>query len=215
MSKLKRLVVAIAGIVAAAMVAGLVVDGIGFAGIMMTFLAIVAATLVLTVFPKAKPPKRADLAKGDVRTMVGRTELWLEHQRSALPAPATKIIDTMGAQLDALGLQLETIDQAHPAAQEVRKLVGDVLPETIDAYRRIPAHLHSEARNGSTPDQQLTASLGKISQEIDNVTRQLAEGSLDDLAIKTRYLDYKYSGALDEGSGVPLPDFDQEKANIR
>ena len=38
--------------------------------------------------------------------------------------------------------------------------------------------------------------LGKISGEIDNITRQLAEGSLDDLAIRNRYLDYKFgSGA--------------------
>jgi len=38
----------------------------------------------------------------------------------------------------------------------------------------------------------LTDSLAKISGEIDSITRQLAEGSLDDLAIKHRYLDYKF-----------------------
>ena len=74
----------------------------------------------------------------------------------------------------------------------VRKLVGDVLPETIDAYRRIPAGLRQEKRAGATPDEQLTESLTRISREIDHVTRQLAEGSLDDLAIKTRYLEYRY-----------------------
>ena len=42
---------------------------------------------------------------------------------------------------------------------------------------------------GVTPD--LTC-LGKIIGEIDSITRQLAEGSLDDLAIKHRYLDYKF-----------------------
>ena len=98
----------------------------------------------------------------------------------------------MGVQLDALGLQLEGLDQNHPKAREVRSLVGEQLPEMIDSYRRIPAHLRKEQRAGSTPDEQLTDSLGKISGEIDSITRQLAEGSLDDLAIKHRYLDYKF-----------------------
>ena len=64
-------------------------------------------------------------------------------------------------------------------------------------------HLRAEERGGATPDTQLAAGLGKISDEIDRVTRQLAEGSLDDLAVKTRYLDYKYGGdaALEAPAG--------------
>ena len=70
--------------------------------------------------------------------------------------------------------------------------MGEQLPEMIDSYRRIPANLRTEKRAGATPDEQLTDSLAKISGEIDSITRQLAEGSLDDLAIKHRYLDYKF-----------------------
>jgi len=94
-----------------------------------------------------------------------------------------------------LGLQLETVDPAHPAAHETRKLVGETLPGMVDAYRRIPGHLRGEKRAGSTPDEQLVESLGKISSEIDSVTRQLADGALDDLAIRTRYLAYRYGDA--------------------
>ena len=72
----------------------------------------------------------------------------------------------------------------------------------IDAYRKIPAHLRKEQRAGGTPDDQLVESLGKISQEIDHVTRQLADGALDDLAIRTRYLDYRY-GAAGEPEALP------------
>ena len=67
----------------------------------------------------------------------------------------------------------------------------------IDSYRKIPANLRTETRAGATPDQQLTEGLGKISKEIDHVTRQLAEGTLDDLAVKHRYLDYKYGDPAD------------------
>lgn len=195
LKKVRRIVLAIAGIVFAAMIAGLVIDGIGFVGVMATALAIVVAIFVLGNWPKMKVPQRADLNKGDVKQLVGRTELWLESQRPALPPPAADLVGRIGVQLDALGLQLQGIDQNHPAAQEVRTLVGDTLPEMVDSYRKIPQHLRGEKRAGATPDEQLTESLGKISNEIDHVTRQLASGALDDLAIRTRYLDYKYGGA--------------------
>lgn len=195
--KVKRIVLAIGAIVITAMIAGLIVDGIGFIGVMLTFLAIIAATVGLAAFPRIKVPRRADLTKGDAAQLVGRTELWLEAQRPALPPPAVTLVDQIGMQLDALGLQLQSVDQGHPAAREVRTLVGEHLPEMIDSYRRVPANLRGEKRAGATPDEQLTQGLSNISKEIDSVTRQLADGALDDLAIKNRYLDYKYGQTPD------------------
>lgn len=192
-------------IVFASMVAGIVIDGIGFTGIMIAFLAVVACTFLFSNFPRVRVPQRSDLNTGDVRHMVARTELWLEHQRPALPPPAVTLVDQIGVQLDALGLQLETVEPLHPAAVETRKLVGETLPGMVDAYRKIPAALRKEERAGASPDAQLTESLGKISAEIDRVTRQLADGALDDLAIRTRYLDYRY-GAAGEPASLPEPD---------
>ena len=76
------------------------------------------------------------------------------------------------------------------------------------AHRRIPAQMRAEERAGSTPDQQLTQSLKTISGEIDSITRQLAEGSLDDLAIKHRFLDYKFGTGDDAAPqlGYRLPE---------
>jgi hypothetical protein len=195
MTRIKLIGGSLLAIVAAAMVTGIVINGIGFIGIMIAFLAVVACTFLFSNFPKVKVPRRADLNTGDVRHMVARTELWLESQRPALPPPAVTLVDKIGVQLDALGLQLETIDPGHPAAQETRKLVGETLPGMVEAYRRIPAQLRREKRAGSSPDEQIVESLGKISTEIDQVTRQLAAGALDDLAVRTRYLDYKYGDA--------------------
>ncbi len=192
MKKVRNIAIALFGLWVGMGVLGVIVDGIGFLGVMALIIASVVAVGVLGNYPKMKTPRRADINKGNVQQMVSRTELWLESQRPALPAPAVKIVDDMGVQLDALGLQLEGLDQNHPKAREVRSLVGEQLPEMIDSYQRIPAHLRHEERAGATPDQQLTESLGKISGEIDSITRQLAEGSLDDLAIKHRYLDYKF-----------------------
>ncbi|MFC3096953.1 hypothetical protein [Alteraurantiacibacter palmitatis] len=204
-TRLKLIAASLAAIIVASGVVGLIVDGIGFVGVMVTVLAMAAAVLIFGNFPKVKVPTRAELARTqDARALVARTELWLEGQRAALPAPASRLVENIGTRLDALGAQLAHVDPGHPAAAETRKLVGEILPETIEAYRRIPAHLRGEARAGSTPDGQLVDSLTKIAHEIDQVTRQLAEGSLDELAVRTRYLDYRYGTGSD--AGVPLPD---------
>ena len=202
MTRIKLIGGSLLAIVLAASVLGIALNGIGFTGIMIAFLAVVACTFLFSNFPKVRVPKFDDLNTGDVRHMVSRTELWLEHQRPALPPPAVTLVDQIGLQLDALGVQLEHVEPLHPAAVETRKLVGETLPGMVEAYRKIPAHLRKEQRAGGSPDEQLVESLGKISAEIDHVTRQLADGALDDLAIRTRYLDYRY-GAGNLGAGEP------------
>ncbi len=193
-ARIKRTLLVLAGVFTGMTVAGLVLGGIGFTGMVITFFAVIAALMIFPRYPRASVPARASLAQGDLRSLVGRTELWLESQRRALPAPAVQLVDQLGGQLDALGLQLDGLREDVPAAAEVRKLVGEHLPELVSSYTAIPVHLRGVAAGGSTPDQQLSDSLGKISAEIDSVTRQLASGAIDNLAIRTRYLDYKYGG---------------------
>lgn len=192
MRKLGRVAVAVVAILLAAMTAGLILDGIGFAGVMLTGLAILAAVVLFSVFPGIKVPDRADLNRGNVKALVGNTELWLERQRPALPPPAVQVVDRLGLQLDALGLQLQQQDENHPAVGEVRKLVGEILPEVVSTYTAIPQYLRTERSAGRSPDEELVGSLEKISTEIDGVTRQIAAGAIDKLAIRSRYLDYKY-----------------------
>ena len=199
--QVKRALATVGAIVFAAMVAGLIIDGIGVTGVLVTMLAIFATVAFFAAVPKLKAPTRESLRGSDVKSLVGRTELWLEQQRPALPAPAVQLVNTLGLQLDALGSQLDGLTDNAPAAIEVRKLVGDHLPELISSYTAIPRHLRGEAQGGGSPDQHLIDSLGKISTEIDSVTRQLASGAIDNLAIKTRYLDYKYGAGPEGESG--------------
>ena len=204
---------AVFAIMMAASIIGVVLNGIGFVGVMAVAAAIMFAAIFFTQFPKVKIPKRHELKQGNPKQMVARTELWLESQSGALPPEAQQIVQRLGAQLDALGAQLETMDEAHPAMSEVRDLVGEYIPETIDNYRKIPEHLRKEEHAGGTADQRLVESLTKLSGEVDRVTRRLAEGAMDDLAVKSRYLDYRFGGddILEDASGmpdtgVPLPD---------
>ncbi len=212
------LAVALMAIFVATGIISSIFGAIGFWGVMALVLAVVVALGVFAFAPTPKPPKRSELKKGNPKQMVARVELWLEAQRDSLPAEATAIIEKMGTQLDALGVQLETMEETHPAMAEVRELVGEYIPETIDNYRKIPEHLRRENHAGGTADDRLVTSLTKLSDEIDRVTRRLAEGALDDLAVKSRYLEYRYGGdeMLEDltgqnagmpDTGVPLPDF--------
>ena len=214
LERLRNLVIAVVTIWIGAGIAGAMFSGIGFWGLMAVIVATCVAVGLFSSFPKIKVPKRAELKLGNPSQMVARTELWLEAQRPALPPPAQALVDQLGVQLDALGLQLKGLGDNEPAMAEVRELVGEYIPETIDNYRKIPAHLRGEQHAGKTADERLTESLTKLSGEVDRVTRRLAEGALDDLAIKSRYLEYRYGGAeaLDDmtgmpDTGVPLPDF--------
>ena len=203
-AKLIRVAFMVALVLTGATVAGLMLDGIGFVGLVITLVLLIVPAVVLTVVPRLVVPTIEALNHGDVRTMIGRTELWLEAQRPALPAPAVNLIDQIGVQLDGLGLQLEGIDPAEPAVLEVRKLVGEHLPGMVESYRRIPPNLRREQRDGRTADQQLTDGLGKISKEIDAITRQLAAGDLDALAVRGRFLDYKYGDGLEQQAAPQL-----------
>jgi len=194
--------IALAGVViwGGLIILGAMIDGIGFTGLAAGIGASLAAAWLLGKYPRFKLPERADLdpQAPDVRALVGRTELWLEGQRHALPPPAVKLIDQIGVQLDGLAVQLAEVDQQHPKAVEVRRLVGQHLPDVIEGYRKIPPSLRHEAHAGTTPTAQFIGGLSTISDEIDSINRQLAMGAIDQLSITTRFLDYKYGDSLGE-----------------
>ena len=203
--KVARVAMAIAAVLTAAMVAGLVIDGIGFTGLVVTFFAVVAAVWFFSTYPRLKVPDLASLNTGDARQLVARTELWLEAQRPALPAPAVNLVDRIGVQLDGLGVQLEGLDSQEQSLGDVRRLVGEHLPGMVESWRKIPPHLRKEQRGGRDADQQLVDGLGKISQEIDEISRNLAAGDLDALAVRGRYLDYKYGEGLEIAPQLDAP----------
>jgi len=201
--KLRNVGLGLLAIFVGVSVIGSLVNGIGALGLIAALAVAAVVTVMLLRYPRLKVPDRASLNTPDVRQLVGRTELWLEARRRTLPPPAAKLVSGIAAQLDELEGLLTQVDQNHPTARTIHKLVGDDLPEMIEGFQRIPERLRYEERGGSTPARQLEDGLALIGRELDSINRQLAEGSLDDLAIRTRYLDYKYG---DGEHGTPLPD---------
>ena len=96
---------------------------------------------------------------------------------------------------DRLLLRLE----AEPAAAEVRKLVGEHLPELINGYKKIPDSLKHKEYAGKTPAQQLVDGLKTIDREIETMTGQIARGELDKLAVRGRYLEMRYDNTDTNG----------------
>jgi hypothetical protein len=125
----------------------------------------------------------------------------LEAQRPALPAPAVTLMQDIGLRLDQLAPQLQTLDENDPAAREVRKLVGEHLPELINGYKKIPDSLKHKEHAGKTPSQQLVDGLKTIDREIETMIGQISRGELDKLAVRGRYLEMRYDNKDTNGQG--------------
>lgn len=191
--RLGRIAMADGAILVVAIVAGLIMpNGIGIAGATLMWLALVVATLFFAIFPLVHLPEAESLAHVPIKALPLTTERWLEGQRAALPPPVRSLIDSIGVKLETLSPQLATLDEQAPAAAEVRKLVGEQLPELLKGYQRVPEPLRGVERNGMSPDQQLAQGLSLIDDEIAEMTEQLAQGDIDNLATRGRYLQIRY-----------------------
>ena len=189
--RLTRIVVVDAVILISAMVIGWIAP-LGIGGAMLVMALLVAATVLLAVWPADRAPTPERLASVEIKGLPAQTERWLEAQRPALPAPAIPLVDRIGLRLETLAPQLARFADDAPEAIEVRKLVGEQLPAFVKDYEKVPASLRTTPRNGRTPDAELVAGLSLIEREIGEMTARLAETDLDSLATRGRFLEMKY-----------------------
>ena len=192
-TRIGRIAAADGLIILGAIIAGIMTPtGIGVFGAFIVMILLAIATFTFAVFPLAQAPSLETLSETPLKALPRTTERWLEAQRPALPAPMSSLIDSIGVKLETLAPQLATLDEREPAANEVRKLIGEQLPELVKGYQRVPEPLRGVERHGLTPDQQLTQGLQLIDDEIAEMTEQLAQGDLDSLATRGRYLQIRY-----------------------
>ncbi|PTS78471.1 hypothetical protein DBR17_12625, partial [Sphingomonas sp. HMWF008] len=178
-------------IVVAAILIGWFVP-LGMGGALLVGALLILVTL-FALFGNFTPTVRAEqLPAVPLKLLPTRTGAWLDTQRKALPAPAQTLVDGIGVRLDMLSPQLATLDEQQPAAAELRKLIGEQLPELLRDYAKVPPALRSVARNGKSPDAQLADSLRLIDEEIGEMSEHIAQGDLDSLATRGRFLEIKY-----------------------
>jgi hypothetical protein len=186
-----RIVTADVAIIVAALVIGFFVP-LGMFGALAVMALLILATLALAILPVTAEPTPETFHAVPLKSLPSQTEAWLERQRAALPAPAVTLVDQIGVRLETLAPQLATLDEREPAAAEIRKLVGEQIPELVKGWQRVPETLRSTPRNGLSPDQQLVQGLKVIEAEIGEMSVNLAQGDLDSLATRGRYLQIKY-----------------------
>lgn len=191
LKRVGRIAAADAAIVVAALVVGWIMP-LGMGGALVVMALLIAATLGLAIFPVTPEPTPEKFDATPLRALPLQTEIWMEKQRASVPPAALGLFDSIGQRLETLAPQVASLDEREPAAGEVRKLIGEQLPELIKGYQRVPDPLRRVERHGLTPDQQLMQGLELIDQEIAQMTAQLAEGDLDLLATRGRFLQIKY-----------------------
>lgn len=192
--RIGRIAAADGAIIVGAIIFAFAVAPLGMMGAMLVAALLIAATLLFAVMPASAPVNVEKLAEIPLKALPRSTERWLESQRPALPSPVRSLVDSIGVKLETMRPQLAALDENSPAAGEVRKLVGEQLPELVRGYQRVPEPLRRVERNGLTPDQQLAQGLQLIDDEIAEMTAQLAQGDLDNLATRGRYLQIRYQG---------------------
>ncbi|EQB31315.1 hypothetical protein [Sphingobium ummariense] len=198
MRKVKYAVAAVLAILIGSAVAGFVMP-LGTSGVMIVLGLIIAALLLVALIPAERRVRTEALAQTALPALPLQTEIWLENQRRALPAPAVTLVDSIGVKLETLAPQLERLGEQEPAAQEIRRLLSDHLPELVTGYQSIPAPLRREERNGRVPEKQLVEGLAVIDAEIARMSETLASGDLDKLATQNRFLELKYQEAKELG----------------
>lgn len=199
LKRLRRTVVAAMLVLVGTIVTALVTP-IGLEGVLIAMLLMVACLAFLFI-PTLPRIRAEELAQTPLRQLPLRTEIWLENQRRALPAPAVRIADDIGAKLQMLAPQLDRLEDSDPVASDVRRLLSDHLPQLVSGYQTIPQPLRSVERNGRVPDVQLAEGLRVIDDEVARLTERLASGDLDRLAVHNRYLELKYQEAKAIGEG--------------
>jgi hypothetical protein len=180
-------------IIPAMIAKGWLLGPLGVEGLLATPILLIttwAAILWWALAPRTTP--RA-IVKADIAQLPAQTDEWLDEQRRMLPMAAQGSLDSIAVRLEALTPQLQTLDAQQPAAVEIRRLLGEELPELVRGYQKVPRALQQQPLHGGlSPERQLVEGLATIDQQIGRVHEQLAADDLHALATHQRYLDLKY-----------------------
>ncbi|HEX5658780.1 MAG TPA: hypothetical protein VFX59_16385 [Polyangiales bacterium] len=172
----------------------------GWSGIAVLIVALMGTYggLLHWVLRKPEPPKLPQLTAGapssGLAQLPARTSDWLEQERELLPSVAQPKLDSLSDHLDALTPQVAALTPDHPSTQEVRRLIGEELPQLISGWHKVPNALRTQPLyGGSTPERQLVDGLDTIDKQLIRLSEQLAKDDLHALATHQRYLDMKYN----------------------
>jgi hypothetical protein len=140
-----------------------------------------------------QPALQARPAAAAIAQLPAQTDDWLDQQRNFLPYVAHGQLDSIATRLEAIAPQVQSLDPNQPVASELRRLLGEELPELVQSYCKVPVALRQKPlHDGPSPERQLLDGLQTIEHQIGRLHERLAADDLNALATHQRYLDLKY-----------------------
>lgn len=180
-------------IVPAMIASGFLFGPRGTEGLIAAPVVLFSAWAVVLYWTFGRKPRPRLVGKSDLPQLPAHTEEWIELERAGLPAAAQGSLDSITQQLEALTPQLAALDAQSPGATELRRLLGEELPELVRGYRKVPPALATQPLyGGPSPERQLIEGLETIDKQVARVHERLAADDLHALATHNRYLELKY-----------------------
>ena len=188
----KRVFIALAAVVFAAIAWGLFVGPIGVVGVMLAVMLGMCLAVFLSTYPSTRRQVSAVEALSNVE-VVHRLDSLLIRERPSLPAPALAQVDAISAQLPLLEKKLETLDALDPLAQDARRLMGQHLPDLIERYEKVPASYRKQRdAEGISIEDRLLSGLGAAKSAIDDIGAKLAQGDVSAFETQGRFIESRY-----------------------
>lgn len=172
---------------------GLIVGPIGFGGLFIVALAMLAMVVFVGLWPTRSAKRVPYTEQLPTKTVVQQLDSLLVNERPALPPPAAREADAISAQLPLLESRLATLDPLDPLAQDARRLMGKHLPELIEGYERVPAPYRRERDGGGlTVDERLAAGLKAANEALGDIGSRLAQQDRDAFETQGRFIESRY-----------------------
>lgn len=181
-------------VIPALIAAGFLLGPRGVEGLIAAPLLLVAIWSGILVWTFREPRAKPELLKTtELARLPAQTGDFIEQERRQLPPAAQSQLDAIVLRLDALAPQLSELKDQSDGATELRRLLGEELPELVRGYRRVPHQLTQQPLyGGATPERQLVAGLDTIDKQLTRLHERLAQNDLHAFATHQRYLELKY-----------------------
>ncbi len=191
MRRFKRVMVALAAILAATVAIGIIYP-IGILGFVAAIITAIFAVFFLAFYPQSRP-QAAEIKTLSNTEVVHRLDTLLIRDRSALPLRALPEVDAISAQLPLLEKRLETLDPLDPLAQDARRLMGQHLPDLLGRFEKVPvAYRQQQDGGGMSVEDRLLSGLGAARVAIDDIGRKFAETDLNAFETQGRFIESRY-----------------------
>jgi hypothetical protein len=190
--KLGAIGLSLLALIVATIVFSQLVGGIGLIGLFVVVL-LTLGILAFFSFGGGEPARVEYSEELPTKRVVQNLESLLVRERAALPAPAARRVDAIGATLPLLESRLSEIDPLDPLAQDARRLMGKHLPELIERYERVPAahRLHRDGE-GLTVDERLVSGLDAAKTALDEIGAKLVSSDRQAFETQGRFLESRY-----------------------